>query len=415
MSGTPLRVLLGVTGGIAACKAPFIVRHLRAQGVEVRCALTAHAARFVSPLTLEVLSGHEVWNESYLEPGVGGEELHVVAGEWADAILVAPATANTLGALAHGLAPDFLCTTVLMHDGPVFVAPAMHPTMWNQPAVRENVGALQARGVRLIGPDEGALASGEVGVGRMTEPEDIALAVVAALQGGATSLLRGRHVVVAAGPTYEAIDPVRFLGNRSSGKMGFALARAARDLGAHVVLVAGPTALATPLGVERVDVRSALEMQAAVDDAATRCDLVIMAAAVADFRPKDVAASKIKKDPASEGVPQIELVRNPDILHGLATSAPGAIRVGFAAETESLLEHAQSKLDRKGAHALVANDVSRSDIGFSSDENEVFLLRRGQEPLRIAKSSKDHVARQLMLELARLVAEGTPAREGARR
>src|SRR6185436_3004068 len=275
-----LRVLLGVSGGIAAYKSAEIVRRLRGRGHEVRCALTRGAVAFVSPLTLEVLTGRAVWQEEYLtatgelirspSPQAspqgegarqGGEEAHIAAAAWADVLCVAPATAHTLGRLALGLADDFLTTTALAFTGPVVAAPAMHSTMWDQPAVRENVETLRRRGVRIVGPVEGPLASGEVGLGRMAEPVEIAAAVEeAALPGPLT----GRTVVVTAGPTFEPVDPVRFLGNRSSGKMGFSLAAEAARRGARVVLVAGPVHLSTPPGVERVDVITAREMEAAL-------------------------------------------------------------------------------------------------------------------------------------------------------
>lgn len=404
------RVLLCVSGGIAACKAPLIVRELQRAGAAVRCAVTRHADRFVAPLTLEVLSGHRVYGEDYLEPGVDGEELHVTAAEWADVMLVAPATANTLAQLALGLSPDFVSTVALMFDGPLAVAPAMHSTMWENPAVKQRVAELKSRGTLFLGPESGALASGEIGTGRLMEPEEIVPRLLEWYAEGRSGALSGRRVVVAAGPTHEPLDPVRYLGNRSSGKMGFSLARAARVLGADVTLVAGPTSQPTPAGVERVDVTTALEMKAAVDRAASSADLVVMAAAVADFRPRAPAEQKLKKAPGSDSVPQVDLVRNPDILAGLAETAPGAYRVGFAAETEDLLEHARGKMERKKVHAIVANDVSRSDIGFSSDHNEVVVLRPGSEPVTFERSAK----RTLAFDLLKLFAGELQERGAAR-
>ncbi|REJ82208.1 MAG: bifunctional phosphopantothenoylcysteine decarboxylase/phosphopantothenate--cysteine ligase CoaBC [Acidobacteria bacterium] len=382
-----MNVLLGVCGGIAACKAPELVRELGRADCRVRCILTPAASSFCAPLALEILSGHEVWDESYLRPGTGGVEQHVELGQWADVLLVAPATANTISRLAWGLADDLLTTTALMVDGPVVVAPAMHATMWEHPAVRESVARLRQRGVRVVGPDVGPLASGELGVGRLAELPAIASAVLAAASSGD---LAGRRVVVTAGPTWEAVDSVRFLANRSSGRMGFAIAERAARRGAVVRLISGPSALAAPHGVERRDVTSALEMLEAVREECEGADVVVMAAAVADYRPASAAAGKLKK--RDGGLESIALVENPDILAELARMAPDAVRVGFAAETEDLIENARQKLASKGAHLLVANDVSRRDIGFDSHDNEVVVLRREGEPVRIGKRGKGEVA-----------------------
>jgi phosphopantothenoylcysteine decarboxylase/phosphopantothenate--cysteine ligase len=393
------RVLLGASGGIAACKTPELVRQLRGRGHEVRCALTRSAVAFVTPLTLEVLSGHRVHLEEYLEAtpvnpaSTGGEEAHIAAAAWAGVLCVAPATANVLARLALGLADDFLTTTALAFAGPVVAAPAMHTTMWQQPALQEHVAALRRRGVRLVGPVDGLLASGESGMGRMAEPAAIVAAVEEAASGG-DGRLRGLRVVVTAGPTQEPIDPVRFLGNRSSGKMGFALAAEAARRGARVALVAGPVALATPAGVRRVDVRTAAEMERAVGAEVAGADLVIMAAAVADYRPRQVAAAKIKK--ASGALRVLELEENPDILAGLRRLVPAALLVGFAAETDDLEAHARAKLAAKGADFLVANDVARGDIGFGSDANEVTVFRREGAPVLLGRRPKAELAAALL-------------------
>lgn len=384
-----MRVLLGVSGGVAAFKTPALVRRLRERGHEVRCALTPHAACFVAPLTLEVLSGHAVYDESYLTANGSGEELHVTAAAWADVLCVAPATANTLARLALGLGEDFLSTFCLAFAGPRLVAPAMHPTMWEQAAVQENVARLRSRGYRVLGPVRGSLASGELGWGRMVEPEEIAEAIDELGAGE----LSGRKVVVSAGPTYEAIDPVRFLGNRSSGKMGFALASECAGRGARVVLVTGPVGLTTPWGVARVDVESAREMQDAIYREALGADLVIMAAAVSDFRPEETALQKIKKE---AGSPTLSLVENPDILAGLAAVAPAAVRVGFAAETDDLHANATKKLAGKDVDFLVANDVSRSDIGFGHDHNEVVVFVRDGEVVTLERAPKREIAGRLV-------------------
>ncbi len=392
MSRSP-RVLLGVTGGIAAYKAAEIVRRAKSAGAEVRVALTRSAHAFVSPLTLEVLSGQAVYGEEYLEENGSGEELHITAAAWADVLCVAPATAHTLARLALGLADDFLTTTALAFSGPQVIAPAMHFEMWEKPTVRQHVADLEARGARLVGPIEGPLASGEVGMGRMADPERIVAAVLAAVAGIVPGPLAGRTVLISAGPTFEPVDPVRFLGNRSSGKMGFALAAEAARRGARTILVAGPVALATPSGVERIDVETAAEMAAAVAATAPGADLVILAAAVADFRPKVPAGQKIKKD---QGVPVFDLEPTEDILAGLSRIAPSAVRVGFAAETERLEENARGKLIRKNVHFIVANDVSRGDIAFGRDENEVLVLPREGEPVAIPRQGKAGVAAALL-------------------
>ncbi|MBZ0089206.1 MAG: bifunctional phosphopantothenoylcysteine decarboxylase/phosphopantothenate--cysteine ligase CoaBC, partial [Thermoanaerobaculia bacterium] len=267
---SPRRVLLGVSGGIAAYKTPELVRRLRERGCEVRCALTPAATAFVSPLTLEVVSGAAVRREEWLEPTGTGEELHISAAGWADLVLLAPATAHLIARLALGLADDFLTTTALAYTGPILAAPAMHSAMWNHPATREHVETLVRRGVRFVGPVAGPLASGETGMGRMAEVADLVAAVEGAL---VHRDLAGRTLLVTAGPTHEAIDPVRYLANRSSGKMGFAIAAEAARRGARVQLVAGPVALATPPGVERIDVTSALDMEAAVRRLAPGCDV----------------------------------------------------------------------------------------------------------------------------------------------
>jgi len=387
---TGRNVLLGITGGIAAYKAPELVRRLRDRGCAVRCALTSAARSFVSPLALEIVSGHAVYGEEYLEPSGSGEELHIAAASWSDLLLVAPASAHTLSALALGLADNFLLTTALAFRGPIVVAPAMHAAMWEQESVATRVEELRRRGVSFVGPVVGALASGEVGIGRMAEIPDLVAAVEQRLGGRD---LAGVSFLVTAGPTFEPIDPVRFLGNRSSGKMGFAIAEAAARRGARVALVAGPVALPTPRDVERIDVSTALEMEAAVRGRAAGADIVVMAAAVADFRPAAPAPTKIKK---SSGPPDLRLVPNPDILTLLQELAPRALRVGFAAETGDLELEARRKLDTKSAHILVANDVSRSDIGFASDDNEVLVFAQHGAPTRLGKSSKLEIARQLV-------------------
>ena len=411
---TRRHVLLGIGGGIAAYKAPDLVRRLGDRGLETRCAVTRAAASFVAPLALEVVSGHPVHGEEYLTPGGGGAEAHIAAGEWADLLLVAPATAHLLARLALGLADDFLTTTALAYGGPLLLAPAMHPRMWDHPATQGHLATLAARGARFVGPVVGPLASGETGMGRMAEPEEIAAAALVAL-GAAGGELAGMRILVSAGPTWEPLDPVRFLGNRSSGRMGFAIAEEAARRGARVELVAGPVALATPAGVARVDVETAAQMRAAMLERAAGADLVVMAAAVADYRPRETARRKLRKE---EGTPRVELERNPDILAEVAALPGERVLVGFAAETEDVEGRAAEKLRRKGADFLVANDVSRSDIGFGSDWNEAVLLSRDGGALRLPRQTKASLAAALLDRVTPLVLArrpGRPVPEGASR
>jgi phosphopantothenoylcysteine decarboxylase/phosphopantothenate--cysteine ligase len=395
-----VRILLGVSGGIAAFKSAELVRRLKGAGHAVRCALTRSAAAFVTPLTLEVLSAEPVYQEEYLTASGSGLEAHIEAARWAEALVVAPATAHLLARLALGLADDFLTTTALAFSGPVVVAPAMHAAMWEKETVREHVATLARRGVRIVGPVAGPLASGEVGMGRMAEPEEIAAAIeaieaTAGIVGSpGAGALAGKNVLVTAGPTHEPIDPVRFLGNRSSGRMGFALAAEAARRGAAVTLVAGPVEIPTPPGrVTRIDVTTAQEMEGAVREHAPAADLVLMAAAVADFRPRSAAPEKIKKE---GGVPTLELEATPDILAGLRSLSPRAVVVGFAAETTNVDAHARAKLARKGVDFLVANDVSRRDIAFGSEANEVTVYRQEGAPVFLSRRPKRELAADLL-------------------
>lgn len=402
----PLNVLLGVSGGIAAFKAPEIVRMLRARGHGVRCAMTRSAGAFVTPLTLEVLTEHPVYREEYLEANDSGEELHISVARWADVMCVAPATCNTLARLALGLADDFLVTTSLAFTGSLLVAPAMTTEMWEKAAVQDHVRALEERGVVLVGPVVGPLATGETGMGRMAEPADIVSAVEASWQKGD---LAGRAVLITAGPTHEPLDPVRFLSNRSSGKMGFSLAAEAASRGATTHLISGPVSLPTPAGVIRVDVTTAAEMADRVEELAPKSEVVIMSAAVADFRPQSTHGSKIKK---GSGTPELKLEGTEDILARLETIAPDALRIGFAAETGDVESEARRKLKEKGAHWIVANDVSRSDIGFGSEHNEVTVFRRDKPSVSIGRQAKRRIAGRL-LDLVKQELEGADAEVAA--
>ena len=374
------RVLLGVCGGIAAYKAAFLARELRAEGADVTAILTASATRFVGVETFAGLTGNPAHASLWQADGT---VVHVELAQAADVLVIAPATATTIAKLAHGLADDLLSATALEFRGPVVVAPAMHAGMWTSPVTQANVTALAARGVRFAGPVEGALAHGDEGIGRLAEPGDIVESVRAAVEASpdAAGPLRGRHVLVTAGPTYEPIDPVRFVGNRSSGKMGIAIASEALDRGATVTLVLGPGTVAPPAGADVLRVETAEEMRAAVL-ASEDADAIVMAAAVADFRPKAVADRKLKKE---QGVPELVFEPTPDILSELAASRrPGQVLVGFAAETDDVVAAGRDKLARKGLDLLVANAVGRPATGFGADTNDAAIVTAsgGDDPLR---------------------------------
>lgn len=389
------RILLGVTGGIAAYKAALVARLLVGAGAEVDPVLTRGATRFLGAATLEGLTGRQVRDEVWEDiPG----ETHVALGRAADVALVYPATAHVLAKLATGLADDLLTTTLLAARCPVVVCPAMHTEMWQHAATRANVATLVGRGVTVVGPDDGRLMGDDVGPGRVVEPDDAVAAVVAALRlpGEVVRDLEGRVVVVTAAGTREAIDPVRFLGNRATGKMGFAVADAARRRGATVHLVTGPTALSTPPGVTRHDIVTARDLQAAVTGLRDRADVIVKAAAVADFRPAATAEHKLKKD---AGVPTLELVRNPDVLAELGVWRAGRahpVLVGFAAETTDIDRHAAAKLARKRIDLLVVNDVSRTDAGFGAVTNEVIILGADGSRDEVALDTKVGVAHRVL-------------------
>ena len=367
-------VVLGVTGCIGAYKACEVLRELQRQGIDVRVVMTENATRFVAPLTFEALSGHPVFVDPFGPRG--GEIGHVALADAAEVLLVAPATANVLGKFAHGIADDALSTLYLATRAPVVVAPAMNVHMLGHPAVAANLEALRARGVRVVEPGSGYLACGWTGRGRLAETADIVAEVQRARR---PQDLRGDLVLVTAGPTVEDLDPVRFLSNRSSGRMGYRLAEVARDRGAKVVLVSGPTALPAPAGVDLVAVRSAAEMQRAVLDRAAAATVVVMAAAVADYRPASPSPTKLKK---GEGRIALELVRTVDILAALGADKGGRFLVGFAAETDDLLENARQKRLRKNLDLIVANDVTVPGAGFGSESNAAVLVdERGEEAL----------------------------------
>ncbi|MCC5948761.1 MAG: bifunctional phosphopantothenoylcysteine decarboxylase/phosphopantothenate--cysteine ligase CoaBC [Nitriliruptoraceae bacterium] len=389
-----VRVLLGVSGGIAAYKAALLARLLVGAGAEVDPVLTAGARRFLGAATLEGITGRHVREDVW--DGIA-QDTHVALGRAADVAIVYPATAHTLARLAHGLADDLLTTTLLAATCPLIVCPAMHTEMWEHPATQANVEVLRGRGVTVLGPAVGPLMGGDAGPGRVVEPDEAHAAVrAAATSTRSDGPLAGRHVVVTAGGTREAIDPVRFLGNRSSGRMGFALAAVAAGRGARVTLIAAPSELPTPEGVRRVDVVSARDMHAAVHEVLDEADVVVKAAAVADFRPASAAASKLKK---ADGTPAIELVANPDILAELGAqrgSDDTPVLVGFAAETDDVEANGRAKLAAKGADVLVVNDVASSDAGFEVETNRVVILERDGARTDVPLASKADVAARIL-------------------
>ena len=387
----PQRILLGVTGGIAAYKSAELVRRLRERGVEVQVVMTQGARHFVTPQTFQALSGRPVrsdlWDEA-AEAAMG----HIELARWAERVLVAPATADFIARLAHGLADDLLTTLCLATDAPVVIAPAMNRLMWANPATQANVALLESRGIAILGPAEGDQACGETGPGRMLEPNEIVEALSGTATGGSLS---GRKVVVTAGPTRERIDPVRFITNRSSGKMGFAVAAAAREAGAEVVLVSGPVSVPTPRGVRRVDVESAEQMLEAVERELPDTDIFIAAAAVSDYRPVQVAQQKIKKTSDSM---MLALSRTTDILGTVAAGSPRPFVVGFAAETQDVERNALAKLHGKKLDMIAANQVG-DGLAFDCDDNALTVYwPEGQRTLE--RAAKAELARQLVEVIA---------------
>ena len=399
-----MKIALGVSGGIAAYKAAEIVRLLQERGMQVQVIMTAAAQEFVRPLTFAALSGEKVITSMFgsgaEQPNLDSAVEHIAVAQSIDALLVAPATADTLAKFAQGIANDFLSTLYLATTAPVIVAPAMNVNMWQHPATRANLDILRRRGVLVIEPGTGYLACGMVGAGRLAEPEEIVAATLDRL--GIAEDFAGETVLITAGPTREPIDPVRYIGNRSSGKMGYALAEAALRRGAKVILVSGPTALQPPSAAETIFVETAQEMRTAVLDRWEQAGLVIMAAAVADYHVKTVSSEKIKRTSAIE----LQLVPNPDILADLgslrhASGKRTPVLIGFAAETGNLLENARAKLIKKRVDAIVLNDVSRQDIGFDSDRNEVTVVT-STDTLAIPEASKLDVAQKILDAALRL-------------
>lgn len=394
MSGK--RVLLIVGGGVAAYKALLLTRLLRKAGVGVRPILTKAGAEFVTPLSLAALAEDKVYQELFSltdEHEMG----HIELSRSADLIVVCPATADLIAKAAHGLAGDLASTTLLATDKPVLMAPAMNVRMWLHPATQRNIATLKADGVSFVGPDEGAMACGEFGPGRLAEPEEIFAAIMALLEGKAARPLAGKKALVTAGPTFEPIDPVRGITNRSSGKQGFAIAEALAKLGAEVTLIAGPVALPTPVGVKRIDVETARQMLAA-SQAALPADVGVFVAAVADWRVDEAFGTKLKKEKG--GPPALTFVENPDILATLSATGPlrPKLVVGFAAETDHVEEHARAKLARKGCDWIIANDVTEPGV-MGGTENAVLLITKdGLE--RWDRAAKDQVAAQIAKRIA---------------
>jgi phosphopantothenoylcysteine decarboxylase / phosphopantothenate---cysteine ligase len=417
------RVALGITGGIAAYKGIEVLRGLQRAGCEVRVTMTKHACEFIQPLTFRALSGSYVVVDDYA-PDNPDPIAHITFSQTVDLFIIAPATANTLAKLANGVADDFLTSTYLACTAPVLVAPAMNTVMWRHPATRRNLQKLRDDGVHLIDPDEGEMACGTIGPGRLSEPETIVSVALELLRQqsrrttpppnyGAETFgrvaparsrsadLSGERFLITAGATREPIDPVRFISNRSSGRMGFALAEAARDRGAQVTIVAGITSVDSPSGVRLVRVSSAEEMRVAVAEEVSAATIFMAAAAVSDYRAKEKAHTKIKKSDASM---ELKLERTTDILGEVAKARTnGQLLIGFAAETNDLLTHAREKLDNKGLDAIVANDVSRQDAGFDSENNAVvILLRDDPQPIELPLMSKLETAHRILDEVVKL-------------
>lgn len=384
-------ILLGVTGGIAAYKSAELVRQLRRQGAEVRVVMTAAATEFVTALTFQALSAHPVHTD-LLDAGAEAAMGHIELARWADVLLIAPATADFIARLVAGRADDLLTAVCLACDATVAVAPAMNRAMWENPATRDNITTLKQRGVRVLGPAEGVQACGESGPGRMLEPAELVTGISVLFDSG---VLAGQRVLVTAGPTREAIDPVRYISNRSSGRMGYAVAAAAAEAGADVLLISGPVSLATPARVRRIDVESAAEMYAAVMNEIARTDIFISVAAVADYRPESIALQKLKKSAATMS---LELIPNPDILAAVAALPDAPFTVGFAAETQAIEVNARDKLRTKNIDMIAANAVGQQQ-GFDCEDNALHVIwEQGEQQLALTGKAK--LSRQLVAIIA---------------
>jgi phosphopantothenoylcysteine decarboxylase/phosphopantothenate--cysteine ligase len=387
-----MNIVLGISGGIAAYKTPELVRRLRERGADVQIVMTVSAEEFVTPTSLQAVSGRPI-RANLWDKEAEASMSHIELARWADLVLIAPATAEIMARLAGGGAPDLLTTLCLATEAPIAIAPAMNRVMWANPAVQANRQTLEERGVQILGPDVGSQACGETGAGRMLEPDVIADAVCSAEFAGAAAdgILAGRTVLVTAGPTREPLDPVRYITNRSSGKMGYAIASAAHALGARVILISGPVSLQDPRGTDVVQVETAAEMHAATHERIAEADIFIAAAAVSDYRPAETSAQKIKK---TRDTMTLELVRSPDILASVAALEDAPFTVGFAAETENVRDYARGKLENKKLDMIVANRVG-ADCGFDYDDNAAELLWGGGEKA-FDKMPKSELAAALM-------------------
>ncbi|WP_334020835.1 bifunctional phosphopantothenoylcysteine decarboxylase/phosphopantothenate--cysteine ligase CoaBC [Alteromonas sp. S015] len=397
MSIANKNILLGVTGGIAAYKAPDLVRKLTALGANVRVVLTDSAAEFVSPLSLQAVSGNPV-HRQLLDPAAEAAMGHIELAKWADILLIAPATANTIAKLAHGMADDLLTTLYLATTARLFIAPAMNQQMWKAVATKRNTDILKEHGVTYIGPASGEQACGDVGSGRMVEPVDIANAINDAEKNvlSQSSVLSGKNITITAGPTREPLDPVRYISNHSSGKMGFAVAHAAVQAGANVTLVAGPVSLETPSQCDRINVTTADEMLSACQKLKPFTDIFISTAAVADYKAVSVADDKIKK---TGDELTLTFIKNPDILATISTSQDRPFCVGFAAESQNVEDYARSKLAKKKLDMIAANDITAEGLGFNSDKNALHVIWQGGDK-RLPATSKNELAGQLLALIA---------------
>lgn len=386
---TNKQVVLGISGGIAAYKSAELTRLLKGAGAEVRVVMTPSATEFITPLTLQALSGNPV-HQHLLDTEAEAAMGHIELAKWADLILIAPASANLMARLTAGQGDDLLTTICLATEAPICLAPAMNQAMWKDSGTQENAEKLISRGIKLFGPGVGEQACGDTGPGRMLEPEEIVQETANQFETGS---LTGKTLFITAGPTREAMDPVRYISNHSSGKMGYAIAEAAAEAGASVKLISGPVNIKAPERTQLIKVESAEEMLSASLEGLENCDIFIAAAAVADYRPTAVAEHKIKK--GTEEIMELHLVKNPDIVATVAGSSPKPYTVGFAAETKDVLNYARGKLERKGLDLIIANDVSRSDIGFNSDENAVTVISQ-QDTLELPQASKRQLAGSLI-------------------
>lgn len=388
------KILLGISGGIAAYKSADLVRRLKERGAEVRVILTPAAAEFITPLTLQALSGNPV-GQSLLDPAAEAAMGHIELAKWADFILVAPASADVIARITHGMANDLLTTCILASSAPLAIAPAMNQQMYKNIATQANLSTLISRNIHMLGPNAGEQACGDVGPGRMLEPLQLVDAVIGVLATPAQQPLQGVKVTITAGPTREAIDPVRYISNHSSGKMGYALAAAAAALGAEVTLISGPVQLAAPTGVTRIDVTTAEQMYVSSMQQAPNSDIFIGCAAVADFRVAALASQKIKKTADNDGL-TLQLVKNPDIIASVAAmSAQRPFTVGFAAETEKVAEYARQKLQKKNLNLICANDVSDPALGFNSEQNAITVYSNTAE-FALGQRSKTDLAQALI-------------------